>query len=129
MAIHKFFRLIQEGNSLPIYGDGRTTRDYTYIDDILDGILKSIEQVKGYEIINLGESKTIELTVLIRSIEKIVGKEIKREYLDMQPGDVLQTYADISKAREILDYNPTTDIETGLRKFYDWLRAEYQENI
>ena len=120
LAIHKFFKLIHENKPIPIYGDGQTSRDYTYIDDILGGILKAIERVKGYEIINLGESKTIQLEDLIHTIEKIVGKEVRKEYLDMQPGDVLQTYADISKARDLLDYHPITDMESGLRKFYDW---------
>jgi UDP-glucuronate 4-epimerase len=122
LAIHKFFRLIGQDKPIQIYGDGLTSRDYTYIDDILHGILNSIERVKGYEIINLGESKTIQLKDLILSIEKLVGKEVRKEYLDMQPGDVLQTYADISKARRLLDYNPVTDMETGLGKFYHWLR-------
>ena len=117
-----FFKLIQKDNHIPIYGDGQTSRDYTYIDDIMDGILKSIDRVKGYEIINLGESKTIQLKDLIQSIEKIVGKAVRKDYLEMQPGDVLQTYADISKARELLDYNPTTDMETGLQKFYEWFQ-------
>jgi UDP-glucuronate 4-epimerase len=122
LAIHKFFKLVHGDKPIPIYGDGLTSRDYTYIDDILHGILNSIDRLKGYEIINLGESKTIQLKDLISSIEKLAGKEIKKEYFDMQPGDVLQTYANISKAHRILDYNPTIDIETGLRKFYDWFR-------
>jgi UDP-glucuronate 4-epimerase len=124
LAIHKFFKLIQQGKPIPIYGDGSTSRDYTYIDDILDGILMSIERVKGYEIINLGESKTIQLKDLIRSIEKTVGKEVRKDNLPMQPGDVLRTYADISKARRLLDYNPTTELETGLQRFYEWLQGQ-----
>ena len=76
----------------------------------------------GYEIINLGESKTIQLTELIQAIEKTVGKEVKRKYLPMQPGDVLRTYADISKAQRILEYHPTTDLESGLQRFYEWFQ-------
>jgi UDP-glucuronate 4-epimerase len=124
LAIHKFFKLIQQDKPIPIYGDGSTSRDYTYIDDILDGILKSIERVKGYEIINLGESKTIQLKDLIQAIEKIVGTEVKKENLPMQLGDVLHTYADISKARRLLGYNLNTDLETGLQKFYEWFQLQ-----
>jgi len=131
LAIHKFFDLISRNQPLPIFGDGSTSRDYTYIDDVLDGILKAIERVKGYEIINLGESKNSKLNDLIETIEKVVGKGVRKKYLDMQPGDVLQTYADISKAREILDFNPTTDLETGLRKFHEWFRSnlKYSTNL
>jgi UDP-glucuronate 4-epimerase len=120
LAIHKFFKLIAQNKPLPIYGDGSTSRDYTYIDDIVDGILKSIEGIRGYKIINLGESRTISLNELLRLIENITGKKLKIEKLNMQPGDVLRTYADISKARKLLDYDPKTDMETGLRKFYEW---------
>jgi UDP-glucuronate 4-epimerase len=121
LAIHKFFKLLMADQRLPVYGDGTTSRDYTYIDDIIAGVLNSIDRVDGYEIINLGEAKTIKLNDLIKVIERITGKTAKKEVLPMQAGDVLRTYADISKAHRILDYHPGTNIETGLEKFYRWL--------
>ncbi|MBN2367047.1 MAG: GDP-mannose 4,6-dehydratase [Calditrichaeota bacterium] len=124
LAIHKFFDLVTRGQAIPVFGDGSTQRDYTYIDDILDGISKSIDKVAGYEIINLGESRTISLKDLIAAIEKVSGKKIEKKFLEMQPGDVLQTYADITKARNLLGYDPKTDLETGLRKFYEWFLSD-----
>jgi UDP-glucuronate 4-epimerase len=123
LAIHKFFSLLEQDQEIPLYGDGRSSRDYTYIEDIIQGVLKSIERVNGFEIINLGESKTIKLIDLVELIEKITGKSTRKKYLDMQPGDVLHTYADISKARSLLDYRPSTDMETGLKNFYTWFRS------
>lgn len=125
LAIHKFFKLISQDKPIPLFGDGSTSRDYTYIEDILDGILKSIERLSGYDIINLGESQTISLLSLVELIEQIIGKKAKKEFLPMQPGDVNQTYADISKAKKLLDYNPKTNIEQGLVQFYDWFRQTY----
>ncbi|MFX0136348.1 MAG: GDP-mannose 4,6-dehydratase [Candidatus Hodarchaeota archaeon] len=122
LAIHKFFKLVEKEKEIPVFGKGDTSRDYTYIDDILEGIIMSIERVNGYEIINLGESKTIKLLNLIGLIETITGKSAKKNYLNMQPGDVLITYADISKAMRILDYHPKTDIKQGLIKFYEWFK-------
>lgn len=124
LAIHKFFQLLKNHKPLPIYGDGSTSRDYTYIDDIIDGILKSIDRVKGYEIINLGESKTVSLNDLIKLIEKIIGDKVQIQRLDLQPGDVLRTYADISKAKKLLDYFPKTDLETGLKNFFEWFMTQ-----
>jgi len=126
LAIHKFFKLIAQNKSIPVFGDGSTSRDYTYIDDILDGILKSIERVKGYEIINLGESKTIPLKDLVGSIEKIVGKEIKKEHLPMQPGDVTKTWANVDDLIRDYDYQPNTSIEKGVREFVAWYLSYYQ---
>jgi UDP-glucuronate 4-epimerase len=126
LAIYKFFNLIEQNKPIPVFGDGSTRRDYTYIDDILDGILKSIEHLKGYEIINLGESRTVKLSDLIALIEKVSGKTVRKEYFPMQPGDVIQTYADISKAKKLLGYDPKTDLESGLKRFYEWFILEGQ---
>jgi UDP-glucuronate 4-epimerase len=120
LAIHKFFRLLDEGTPIPVYGDGTSSRDYTYIDDIIQGVVRSIERVSGFEIINLGESKTLKLNGLIRLIEDVTGTRLKKEYLPLQPGDVIQTYADIDKARKLLNYNPQTEMKEGLKKFYEW---------
>lgn len=122
LAIHKFFNLMSKNEEIPLFGDGSTSRDYTFIDDIIDGVLKSIKKIKGYEIINLGESETISLLGLVSSIEEIMGKKAKRQFLPMQPGDVNRTYADISKAKKILDYNPSTKFFEGLEIFYNWFK-------
>jgi UDP-glucuronate 4-epimerase len=123
LAIHKFFKLLLNDQPLPVFGDGTTSRDYTYIDDIISGLINSIDRVSGYEVINLGESKTISLNDLILAIEIIAGKTAKKDHLPVQPGDVLCTYADISKANRLLDYNPQTNIEVGLIQFYHWFIA------
>lgn len=125
LAIHKFTRLIDEGKPIPVFGDGSTRRDYTYIDDILQGVLASIVyDQSAYEIFNLGESQTVPLFKLIQLIESALGKEAMVDPYPMQPGDVSVTYADISKARELLGYHPTTKIEDGIPKFVDWYRNQ-----
>jgi len=124
LAIHKFFKLISKNEPITLFGDGSTSRDYTYIDDILDGVLKSINIVSGYEIINLGESKTITLSDLVALIENVLGKKAIKKSEGMQPGDVDRTFADISKAKRILDYNPQTDMKTGLENFWEWYQSQ-----
>jgi UDP-glucuronate 4-epimerase len=122
LAIHKFARLIEEGKEIPVFGDGSMMRDFTYIDDIIDGITGAMRNCKGYEIYNLGESRPIRLDALIGKIEAALGKKAKIRPLPEQPGDVKRTYADVSKAMKRLGYNPKTDIETGLARFVEWLR-------
>jgi len=125
LAIHKFTKNILKGETIQVYGDGSTRRDYTYIDDILDGILKSIDFVcegEKFEVFNLGESQTISLKLMIETIESTLSIKAKQEVLPMQPGDVDQTYADVSKAKQLLGYNPTTKFEDGIEKFIDWLK-------
>ncbi|HEX9861248.1 MAG TPA: GDP-mannose 4,6-dehydratase, partial [Nitrospirota bacterium] len=124
MAIHKFTRLIDQGKPVPMFGDGTSKRDYTYIDDIVDGVIKSIDHNPPYEIYNIGESQTTELRELISLIEKNLGKKAVIEAHPDQPGDVPITYADISKAVRELGYDPRTKVEEGVRKFVDW----YKEN-
>ena len=121
MAIAKFIRKAYNDEPISVFGDGTSSRDFTYIDDIIQGVVSAVHKDLGYEIINLGESETIELNSLIAVIEELTGKEVIKEYLDMQPGDVLTTYADISKAKKLLNYNPTTNIEEGISKYIDWL--------
>ena len=124
LAIHKFARLITEGKPIPVFGDGTTRRDYTYIDDIIDGVVAAINYDKrSYDIFNLGESRTVDLNELISLLEKQLDK---RAFIDRQlpqPGDVPQTFADVSKARALLGYNPQTQIEDGLRRFVEWFRG------
>ena len=122
MAIHKFTKLIANGTEIPIYGDGSARRDFTFIDDIIHGIVNSIERCSGYNIYNLGESRVVPLMELISLIEQQLGKKAKIKYLPLQPGDVAITYADISKARNELDYQPQVDINEGIRLFVKWFK-------
>ena len=123
LAIHKFAQLIESGQPIPVFGDGSTARDYTYVDDIVDGVLAATERQLGYEIINLGESQTVTLTRLIELLEDAMGKSAIIDQQPLQPGDVPITYADVSKAKRLLDYKPATQIEEGIPKFVEWLRA------
>ncbi len=120
LAIHKFARLIRSGKPIPVYGDGTTARDYTYIDDILEGILACVSREFGYEIFNLGESQTVTLQQLIEILETALGKKAIIDRLPPQPGDVPLTCADVTKARERLNYKPKFQIEDGIRKFVNW---------
>lgn len=122
MAIHKFTRLIHEGERVPVYGDGTSRRDYTYIDDIIEGIMGTMRNLRGYEIFNLGESQTVPLRKLISLIEKALGKKAEVEELPEQPGDVPITYADITKSRRLLGYDPHVGIEDGVERFVRWFR-------
>lgn len=120
LAIHKFTRLIQENTPIPFYGDGSSSRDYTYIDDIVNGISCALNHLEGYKIFNLGESKVITLKNLVEVIEQVLGKKAVLNQLAMQKGDVTRTYANISKARAEIGYNPKYNIEKGIKKFIDW---------
>ena len=120
MAIHKFTKSILWGEKITMFGDGTSKRDYTYITDIIDGICKSIEHCKAYHIYNLGESKTIALKNLIELISNNLGKRPNIEVLPNQPGDVPITYADVSKAKQEIGYNPKVNIEQGIEKFVQW---------
>ena len=124
MAIHKFTRLIDQGERIPMYGDGSYRRDYTYIDDLIEGIVAAMDHLKGFEIYNLGESQTTSLRELILLIEKALSKKATIEKLEVQPGDVSVTYADITKARERLSYRPKVKIEEGIERFVQWYRTE-----
>jgi UDP-glucuronate 4-epimerase len=123
LAIHKFARLIEENKTIPVYGDGSMMRDFTYIDDIIDGTVGAIENCNGYNIYNLGESQPISVNDLIVEIEKALGKKAVRQYEPPQPGDVERTYADVTKAAGELGYHPSTPIPAGLANFVAWLRS------
>jgi UDP-glucuronate 4-epimerase len=123
LAIHKFAKLISAGKAIPVFGDGSTRRDYTYIDDIIAGVRAAIDyDGSQYEVINLGESRTVELRELIKLLEKALDLKAQIDRQPLQPGDVPQTFADISKARRLLGYDPQTQIEAGIPKFVDWFR-------
>lgn len=124
LAIHKFARLIDAGRGIPIYGDGRTGRDYTYIDDIIAGILAALRyEASDFEIINLGNSAAIELRRLVELLEGALGKRAILNHQPPQPGDVPLTYANIEKARRLLGYHPRTSIEAGIEKFVAWFKG------
>jgi UDP-glucuronate 4-epimerase len=126
LAIHKFAKLISEGKPIPVFGDGSTRRDYTYSDDIIAGVRAAIDYDKtNYEVINLGESRTVELSELIALIETELGRRAEIDRQPLQPGDVPQTFADISKAKRLLNYNPQTQIETGIKRFIEWFKASH----
>ena len=125
LAIHKFSRLIWEEKPIPVFGDGTSRRDYTFIDDIIEGVRAAIDYDKSnYEIFNLGESQTVELKRLIELLEENLGKKAIIERKPMQPGDVSVTFADITKAKELLNYNPQTKIEDGIPKFTEWFLGQ-----
>lgn len=128
LAINKFTRLILNDEEIPVYGDGTTSRDYTYVGDIVDGIIKAADFVgskeKVYEIFNIGSNSPISLKEMIETIEKVLGKKAKLKRLPMQPGDVDRTYADISKLKEMTGYNPSLSFEEGIRKFVEWFKKQ-----
>ncbi len=124
LAIYKFAKLIEAAQPIPVFGDGSMRRDFTYIDDIIDGVMGAVKNGEGYEIYNLGESRPIRLDELILEIEKALGKKATINRLPIPPGDVNQTYADVSKAKEKLGYDPKTEISEGLAKFVEWFRKQ-----
>ncbi|MBN2314201.1 MAG: GDP-mannose 4,6-dehydratase [Sedimentisphaerales bacterium] len=124
LAIHKFARLIEAGQPIPVFGDGSMMRDFTYIDDIIAGVTAAMEKCNRFHIYNLGESQPISVNDLIGEIEIALGKKAVKDYLPPQPGDVERTYADVTKAMQDLGYRPSTPIQTGLSKFAAWLRQE-----
>jgi UDP-glucuronate 4-epimerase len=125
MAIHKFTRIINNNESIPIYGDGSSSRDYTYITDILDGIKSAINKDFGFEIINLGSSDPIKLLDLVDLIQEKMSKKANLNFLPSQSGDVERTYADITKANKLLGYSPKISIENGIAKFVKWYLNQY----
>jgi len=126
LAIHKFAKLMQTNQPITVFGDGSTSRDYTYVDDTVEGVIACTEREFGYEIINLGESQTVKLNRLIGLIESAMEIKAEINHQPVQPGDVPITYANIEKAQRLLGYNPKTQIEDGIPKFVEWFR---QHNI
>jgi UDP-glucuronate 4-epimerase len=124
LAIHKFAKLIERGKPVPVYGDGTMMRDFTYIDDIVNGVVAAMNKCDGFNIYNLGESQPITVNDLIAEIEKSLGKKAIRQYQPPQPGDVERTYADVTRSVRELGYNPKTPIQAGLAGFVAWLRKQ-----
>jgi len=125
MAIHKFTRLIDQNCEIPIFGDGHSKRDYTYISDIIEGIISALKQKFDFQIFNLGSSEPIELKNLVSLIESTLEKKAKIKHTLEQPGDVPITYADITKSKKLLGYNPKVGIEEGVKNFVSWYKNEF----
>jgi len=123
MAIHKFTRLIDQGKEIEIYGDGTSKRDYTYVEDIVNGIISALERKFSFEIFNLGSSRTVELNALISLIEEELGKRARVRRLPAQLGDMPITHANISKARKLLGYKPRISFEEGIKAFVRWYKT------
>lgn len=126
LAIHRFTKMILAGEEIPQFGDGSTERDYTHVDDIVQGIIRALTytQEKTYDVFNLGESRTVSLRELIQLIEKACGKPAKIKQLPHQPGDVPRTFASIAKAKKLLGYEPSVSIEDGITGFVEWFRQQ-----
>ena len=125
MAITQFVKRIDAGESIKVYDHGGIKRDFTYIDDIIDGVEAAINKDLNYELINLGSGKPVSLKELVEIIENNLGKKAKIEYTPKQPGDLDETLADISKAKKLLDYNSKYDIEEGIKKYINWYKNQY----
>ncbi len=124
LAIHKFARLMEAGRPVPVFGDGSMRRDFTYIDDIVDGLCRALERCAGYHLYNLGESQPVSVMELVAGLEKALGRKAVIEHHPQPPGDVDQTYADVTLARRELGYEPKTDLADGLARFVAWLRSQ-----
>jgi UDP-glucuronate 4-epimerase len=127
LAIYKFARMIAAGLPIPVYGDGSTARDYTFVNDTVDGIVACTQKEFGYEIINLGESQTVKLSYLIELLEQALGQTAVLDRQPLQPGDVPLTFADIGKAERLLGYHPQIKIETGIPLFVDWFKQSRKQ--
>jgi UDP-glucuronate 4-epimerase len=126
MAMLKFAQKIQAGESIDIYNHGDLRRDFTYIDDIVEGFTLALQKPLGYEIVNLGNGRPVELLHFVELLEKALGKTAEKNLLPMQQGDVYETYADTSKARELLGFQSQTNFEEGVQKFVDWYQSYYK---
>jgi UDP-glucuronate 4-epimerase len=124
LAIRKFTKLIHEGKPIPVYGDGSTARDHTFVSDIVDGVMACTQKEFGFEVFNLGESQTVTLSRLIELIETALGKKAIIDRQPLQPGDVPITFADISKAQARLGYHPCVKVEQGIPLFVEWFKSQ-----
>tara|TARA_B100000508_G_scaffold70522_3_gene55030 strand:- start:4027 stop:4983 length:957 start_codon:yes stop_codon:yes gene_type:complete len=126
MAMLKFAEKIQQGRAIDVYNHGNLRRDFTYIDDIVNGFIGALSKSLGYEIINLGNGTPVELMHFIELLEKYLGKTAKKNMIDMQQGDVFETYADITKAKELLGYKPQIGFDEGTQVFVDWFKSYFR---
>src|SRR5690606_30708169 len=124
LAISKFLNLVAAGEELPMFGDGSTSRDYTYVDDIIAGVIAAADRASGYHIYNLGGSSPVSLSELIATIERVVGRKARIRRLPMQPGDVDRTWADLARSERELGYRPQTGLEEGITRQWAWMRSQ-----
>ena len=129
MALFIFTRAILKGEPIEVYNYGKMKRDFTYIDDIVQGVIASMDRPIPYAIYNLGNSKSVDLLYFIERIEKALGKQAEKKLLPMQPGDVVETYADITESQRDLEFHPTTGIEEGIEHFISWYTSFYRERL
>ena len=129
LAIHKFASLMEAGQPIPVFGDGGMMRDFTYIDDIVDGIIRASDRCGGFHVYNLGESQPVSLNELIALLEEALGTKALINRQPLQPGDVERTYADVTLAQRELGYRPSTELRTGLARFVEWFRGEGKREI
>jgi UDP-glucuronate 4-epimerase len=128
LAIHKFARLMRRGRPIPVFGDGSTRRDYTYIADVIQGVRAAISYTQSpYEVINLGNNRTVSLQEMIAGLEAALGCSARLDWQPEQPGDVPQTWARIDKARALLGYEPRTTFDDGIRHFADWMSSSPEQ--
>lgn len=124
LAIHKFARKMLQGESIPIYGNGSTRRDYTYVDDVIEGVRRAMDYSgTPYEVINLGNNQTVGLLEMVRALEEALGVSARLEFLPAQPGDVPQTWADVEKAERLLGFRPRMPFREGIKRFAEWIIA------
>ena len=128
MAFHIFLKAIHENKPIPLFGDGKQTRDFTYIDDIIDANVHSIEKGKAGEIYNVGGGNRREMKAIFPILEKITGKKVLIQHSDRQQGDVFHTYADINKAKKDFDFSPKVPLEEGLSREWEWIQKLYFDN-
>ena len=130
LAIHKFARLMLEGRPIPVFGEGGTSRDYTFIDDVVKGIRAAMAYTGSmYEVVNIGNTRTVRLSEMIAGLERALGVSARIERHPEQPGDVPQTWANIDKARSLLGYNPETPYDQGVHRFVEWLRRHEGQDV
>jgi len=127
MALFKFTKAILSGEEIEVYNKGEMSRDFTYVDDIVEGFLLSIHKKYDFEIFNLGRGKPVHLVSFIEIIERLLGTTSLKKYVPMQKGDMSATWADISKSKDMLDFEPKVDLETGVKNFIDWYKDYYKE--
>ncbi|HEX9958979.1 MAG TPA: GDP-mannose 4,6-dehydratase, partial [Fibrella sp.] len=129
LAIHKFVRMMAADQPIPMFGQGDTSRDYTYVSDTVDGIMAALTYLEThpttYEIINLGNHSPVTLQTLVTTLYRLMDKQPQIQHLPMQPGDVDRTYADVSRAAELLGYKPKVSLEEGLSRFVNWYKTTY----
>jgi UDP-glucuronate 4-epimerase len=127
LAISKFLRLVRDGGELPVFGDGSTSRDYTYVDDIVDGVVAAMRRIDGFRIFNLGSSSPHTLTELIDTVGRVTGINPRIRRMPMQAGDVERTFADVRRAAEELGYAPRVGLEEGIARQWAWMQAEARD--